>query len=444
MAPDADKMAKPGLSYSGYARREEGTFDRFIVETGPGSPGGEYLRRFWQPVAFLSELKDLPRRQRIMGEDLVVFRDRSGQVGVLHLHCCHRGTSLEYGQIEHRGIRCCYHGRVYDVDGTILEMPGEPHAALYQAQVAQGAYPTHVFNGMVFAYMGPPEKKPPFPNYDCFNVPGMDMVPGVRLPFPCNWVQIKENAMDPAHTATLHALPGNPFGITFGVFPELDFFETPAGMIYVGTRRVNDKVWVRSTDVLMPNIHCVSSIREEGRDLKRVSPPWMTIWTVPVDDENSITFPFRHIAKNTQSDIGEGNRVLKDTAEEQRRVNLGIGLGQTGDRPYEERQRVPGDYDAMISQGAIPKHSKENLGTLDRGVTMFRRMLRRSIEAVQRGEDPPYLYRLDGTPTPTYGTDRVVPLEELGGDPEDPRVLKAFGEKTAREYLAHPPLQALG
>ena len=434
---------KDGLRFSGYARRDEGHSDTFLTQTGPGTPGGEYLRRFWQPVAFLRELQDLPRREKILGEELVVFKDRGGRVGVMHLHCCHRGTSLEYGQVEERGIRCCYHGRLYDVDGTILEMPGEPQFEIYKAELAQGAYPTHVFNGVVFAYMGPPEKKPLFPSYDRFDMPGIEMVPGVRLPFPCNWVQIKENAMDPAHTATLHALPGNPFGIAFGVFPELDFIETPTGMIYVGTRRVDDKVWIRSTDVLMPNIHCVSSVREEGRELKVVAPPWMTLWTVQVDDENSMTFPFLHVVKDRAIDIGQGNRALNDTAEEKRRVNLGIGLGQTGDRPYEERQRVPGDYDAMVSQGAIPKHSKENLGTLDRGVVLFRKLLRRSIEAVQRGEDPPYMYRTDGRPTPTYGTDRVMLAADVAGNADDPKVLKALGQKTAREYFEKPPLQAL-
>jgi hypothetical protein len=227
------------------------------------------------------------------------------------------------------------------------------------------------------------------------------------------------------------------------VFPELEFLETPTGMIYVGTRRVENNIWIRSTDVLMPNIHCVSSVREEGRELKVAAPPWMTLWTVPVDDENSITFPFMHRVKDTAIDIGQGNRALNDSAEEKRRVNLGIGLGQTGDRPYEERQRVPGDYDAMVSQGAIPKHGKENLGSLDRGVVLFRRILRRSIEAVQRGEDPPYMYRLDGTPTPTYGTDRVMLAAEIEGDADDPKVLKALGRRTARDYLEKPPLQTL-
>jgi hypothetical protein len=193
----------------------------------------------------------------------------------------------------------------------------------------------------------------------------------------------------------------------------------------------------------MPNIHSVSSVREEGRELKIAAPPWMTLWTVPVDDESSITFPFRHVVKDRAIDIGQGNRALNDSVEEQRRVNLGIGLGQTGDRPYEERQRVPGDYDAMVSQGAIPRHSKENLGSQDRGVVLFRKILRSSIEAVQRGEDPPYMYRLDGMPTPTYGTDRVILASDVDGDANDPKVLKSLGRRTAQEYLEKPPLQAL-
>jgi len=121
-------LKESGQRYSGYAapRHEGAGFD--LASVGRGTPGGEYLRRFWHPVAFLDELKDVPLRARILGEDLVVFRDGGGDVGVLHLNCCHRGTSLEFGLIADKGIRCCYHGRVFDTDGSILEMPGELNA----------------------------------------------------------------------------------------------------------------------------------------------------------------------------------------------------------------------------------------------------------------------------------------------------------------------------
>ena len=125
--------------YGAYLAREVPPPDDELVRVGPGTPCGEYLRRFWQPVAFARDLGDVPLRIRIMSEDLVVFRDRAGRVGLLQLHCAHRGTSLEYGLIAERGIRCCYHGWLYDVDGTILETPGEPTVSTLKDRLCQGA-----------------------------------------------------------------------------------------------------------------------------------------------------------------------------------------------------------------------------------------------------------------------------------------------------------------
>ena len=277
------------LKFTGYTTPFAGKPDSEITQTSRGSPGGEYLRRFWQPVAYLHEIEHAPLRAKSMAEELVFFKERSGAVGALHLHCQHRGTSLEYGRVEQHGIRCCYHGRVFDVDGTILEMPGEPDAERLMKKWKQGAYPTHTFGGIVFAYMGPIEHIPPFPRYDRFELPGMRVEPGPRLPFRCNWVQVKENAMDPAHTAILHAWEGV-FAAEFGKFPEITWRETPVGMAYAAARRVGDNVWVRSTDILMGNIHSITSVFEDGRTLKDCSPPWITIWTVPEDDESAHQF----------------------------------------------------------------------------------------------------------------------------------------------------------
>jgi len=113
--------------YRAYYHREVPDEDDALTHVGPGTPMGEYLRRFWQPIAYSHEIKDLPLRVRRLGEDLVLFRDKSGHVGLLELHCNHRGTSLEYGKIEEHGIRCCYHGWLFDVDGRILrDAPGAP------------------------------------------------------------------------------------------------------------------------------------------------------------------------------------------------------------------------------------------------------------------------------------------------------------------------------
>ncbi len=152
--------------HDGHAVNQPIAPDLELLQIGLGTPSDEYFRRFWLPVAMAEQLGDLPVATRILGQDLVVFRDLGGRVGLLHRHCAHRGASLEYGRIEERGIRCCYHGWHFDIDGTILETPGEPEDSDIRHQICQGAYPTHEYKGLVFAYMGPPEKKPPFPYYD--------------------------------------------------------------------------------------------------------------------------------------------------------------------------------------------------------------------------------------------------------------------------------------
>ena len=141
--------------YGGYHRRDVLPEDAELTHVGPGTPCGEYMRRFWWPVCLSEQVTELPHAIRILGEDLVAFRDRSNRVGVLHRHCSHRGTSLEYGIPSHRGIRCCYHDWLFDVDGRILETPGEPADSRLKDSFVHGAYPALEYHGLVFAYLGP-------------------------------------------------------------------------------------------------------------------------------------------------------------------------------------------------------------------------------------------------------------------------------------------------
>ena len=180
--------------------------DAELTHVGPGTPGGEYLRRFWHPITFAKSLKDVPVRVRVLGEDLVLFRDKSGRIGLLVLHCSHRGMSLEFGLIQERGITCCYHGWHFDIDGRILDTPGEPPESTLKDRLHHGAYPVRELNGLVFAYLGPPEKVPPFPEFENFSLPGYRTEVWGGNVLPCNWVQIKENCMDPVHTAFLHTI----------------------------------------------------------------------------------------------------------------------------------------------------------------------------------------------------------------------------------------------
>ena len=170
MATRAPFLSTP---FGGYYHRDIPQEDTELTRIGPGTPCGEYLRRFWQPVCFTDNLRDLPRRVTLLGEELVAFRDGRGAVGLLELHCPHRGTSLEFGLLSDRGIRCCYHGWLFDVDGSILETPGEPETSTLKDRLCHGAYPTHEYNGIVFAYLGPPDQPPPFPRYDSFSPAGL-------------------------------------------------------------------------------------------------------------------------------------------------------------------------------------------------------------------------------------------------------------------------------
>jgi phenylpropionate dioxygenase-like ring-hydroxylating dioxygenase large terminal subunit len=405
-------------SYGAYLAREVPAPDDELTRVGPGTPGGEYLRRFWQPVAFARELGQLPLRLRIMGEDLVIFRDGSGRVGLLQLHCAHRGTSLEYGLIAERGIRCCYHGWVYDVDGRILETPGEPASSTLRDRLCQGAYPVHEFGGLVFAYMGPPDRRPAFPLYDTFELPGLRLQPAAKFMLPCNWLQIKDNSMDPVHTSFLHAVSsGYQFTEAFGALAELDWEETAFGMIYIATRRVGEHVWVRVCDFMAPNAHQFTRELEAASEEKQTSRPVVIRWAVPIDDTHTWNMEL------AQVDASWGL-----TPDEIARP----GFGQSDDRPYEERQRHPADFDAQSSQRPIAVHALEHLASTDRGVTMLRKLVRDGIRAVAAGRDPRELLREPGPPIITYTQDTVLRIAPESDSEADRRLLRETGRKVVR------------
>jgi phenylpropionate dioxygenase-like ring-hydroxylating dioxygenase large terminal subunit len=415
--------------FGGYFHRDAPPEDVELTHVGPGTPCGEYFRRYWQPVCFADELHDLPLRVRILGEDLVVFRDLSGAVGLLELHCPHRGTSLEFGLVGAKGIRCCYHAWLFDVDGTILETPGEPADSTLKDRLCHGAYPTHEYNGIVFAYMGPPDKQPPFPVYDSFIRPGYRLLPGRQYFYPCNWLQIMENAMDPVHTAFLHTIvSGAQFTDQFGVVPELEFTETPLGMMYIATRRVGDNIWARMVEAILPNLQQVAPAWENGQTEHPFSGPMMSRWIVPQDDTHTMFIEFRQV-----SDI-EG---VTPSWWADRSIMI---PGQLAADSYEESQRHPGDYEAQVGQRPIAIHALEHLGVTDRGITMIRQLIRRGIRSVQEGRDPTGLRRDAGAVIPTYANDTVVRVPPATTPVEDPQLLRETGRRLAKAYLKDPPL----
>jgi len=235
--------------------------------------------------------------------------------------------------------------------------------------------------------------------------------------------------MDPVHTAFLHTIvSGAVFTDQFGVLPELDFVETPVGMIYVATRRVGDHVWARMVENVLPNLQQVAPIWEDGREEHPFSGPMMSRWIVPQDDTNTMFIEFRHVSET------EGVTPAWW-------ADRGIMLpGQLAADTYEESQRHPADYEAQVSQRPIAIHGLEHLGATDRGVSMFRNQIRRGIRAVRAGDEPPGLCRTAGDITPTYCNDTIVQVPRVEDLAADRQLMRETGRRLAESYLKDPPL----
>ncbi|WP_076998062.1 aromatic ring-hydroxylating dioxygenase subunit alpha [Variovorax sp. KK3] len=406
--------------YSAYERQPAPAEDADLTHVERGSPAGELMRRYWQPVALSSEVGELPIKVRMFGETLVLFRAKNGQLGLLEPHCSHRGTSLEFGICEENGLRCCYHGWLFGVDGTILETPGDPPESTLRHSLCHGAYPVHEYKGLVFGYFGPPAAKPEFPIYDSFEHPGDRLVP-YYITYPCNWLQVHENVMDPAHAVFLHTrISFSHFADAWGELPEMDFVPTPTGMIYVTTRRWGDNVWVRSNDILLPNLAQVGHVWEDGATPKAFGRVAITRWTTPVDDTTCRIIGWRHFHPDADP------RGLAD--ESQCGPESVDFFGQNGDRPYEERQRIPGDYDAQVSQRPIAVHALENLTRCDRGVAMLRQLIRRQMRRMAEGEAPGVSAVRSGGLIPTYTHDTVIQVPPREDKQDDAALLREIGK----------------
>jgi 5,5'-dehydrodivanillate O-demethylase len=179
--------------------------NELLTRVGPGTPAGELLRRYWYPITVAKELTDERPTKfvRVLGEDLVLFRDKKGRVGLLADHCSHRGASLVYGRVEERGIACAYHGWLYDTAGNCLECPAEPAESKFHLTVKHKAYPVQQHLGLIWAYLGP-RPLPVLPHYDTlFRRDGHRKIT-VHPQLDCNWFQAMENSVDPAHLQILH------------------------------------------------------------------------------------------------------------------------------------------------------------------------------------------------------------------------------------------------
>lgn len=434
LAKGSDPAKQPYAGYYLRHQRAVSEADPELTHTGPNTPMGEYLRRFWQPVCLAQELTDVPKVIRIMSENLIAFRDRGGRVGVLDRHCSHRGTSLEYGIVQQRGIRCCYHGWVYDVDGTILETPCEPAGSRMKDNLFHGAYPTLERDGLVFAYLGPPHAKPDFDIYDSYVLPhGTRLVPFSNI-YACNWLQVYENLIDHFHAAALHnnmtvdsvdaeIRAGVSLGQGFRKMPVIQWDATRNGngMMFAAARRISDEqVWVRITELILPNAVQTASLVPTAAEQRHTTVA-MTRWQVPVDDEHMIVFGWRHF--NDEIDpkhYGTEDQCGVDS--------IDFLVGQTNNRSYLEGQRAPGDYEAIVSQGPVAIHRLEHPARSDVGVYMCRNLLRQAIRGQTQADTSRAAARANGDTLPVYTSDSVMNLPLLE-DRDDTEFLLQTGRR---------------
>ena len=349
--------------------------NEMLTRVGPGTPGGELLRRYWLPISVAQELtEEKPTKfVRALGENLVLFRDKNGRVGLLDDRCSHRGASLCYGRVEERGISCAYHGWLYDVQGNCLETPPEPAESKFPQTVKHKAYPVQQFIGLYWAYLGP-QPAPLIPQYDIYARKDGRRKIFVQPQLDCNWFQAMENSVDPAHLQILHqetALDAGrrkPVNTTRGFTDDVEsfeFIEVPMGIIK--KRKYKNGV-VDEHPVMFPNI-----LRQfNGAQIR-----------VPIDDTHTMIFIVRFMPTEDGSLVENDEPPVEyvkpyknppDAIHPHTRFRLNEVQAQ--------------DHMAWETQGPIADRTRERLATSDRGVVMLREMMQREIAKVQRGLDP--------------------------------------------------------
>lgn len=347
--------------------------NRLLTEVGPGTPMGALLRRHWMPIAGATEFTGDQRIKpvRLMGEDLVLYKDLSGRFGLVERKCAHRRADLSYGFVEKCGLRCNYHGWAYDESGQCVEMPYEDTVApkvKYKDKVKILAYPVREHAGMIWAYLGP-LPLPELPNWEPFSWKnGFRQV--IVSEIPCNWLQCQENSIDPVHFEWMHTnwsrRQSDPDSQHGPKHTKVAFDEFDHGLIY---RRQRDDLpddhpmWTVGRVCLWPNCFFLGDHFE---------------WRIPIDDENTLSISWLYSRVPTDKEPYEQKEIptwrgpIKDP--------------ETG--RWISTHVINQDFIAWVGQGTIADRSKEKLGMSDRGIQMLRRQLLNDLEAIERGEDP--------------------------------------------------------
>ncbi len=380
-----------------------------MTQIGPGTPAGRLMRAYWQPIALVDELNtERPvKAVAVLGQDLVLFRDTTGRLGLLEQHCAHRGADLAFGRLEDGGLRCPFHGWLFDAEGRCLETPAEPPGSRLCDHVRQESYPVIERSGLIFAFLG--EGVPPaLPDIDCFVAPESHTFAFKGL-IECNWLQALEVGLDPAHASFLHRFfgdedPADSYGRQFRaasmgadipmtqvlreyVNPTIAVDGAPYGMRIIAQRALGaERAHVRVTNLLFPNAFIIPMSEE------------MTIsqWHVPIDDVSCYWYAiFTSFGGPVDREQMRAQRLelyeLPDY-----RPRLGRHNNYGFDALQQKTQTYTGmgddinvhDQWAVESQGRIQDRTREHLGQSDKAIIAYRRLLLTAIDDLSKGRRP--------------------------------------------------------
>jgi 5,5'-dehydrodivanillate O-demethylase len=357
--------------------------NEYLTRVGPGTPMGALLRRYWYPIAALDQMADRwTKRVRILGEDLVLFKDRRGRFGLIAEACPHRRASLAYGIPTDEGIRCPYHGWMFDGTGQCLEQPNEPAESTFKDKVRTSGYPVEELGGLLWSYLGP-QPAPLLPRYDGLVAEGSIRAVGLTR-VRANWLQIMENSCDPVHTEWLHGKlfefvreqAGEPTKVAIAHHhKKIAFVEFEHGLIkrrLMEGQREDCDDWTVGHPIVFPNTLAVGS---GGGKWKSYS---FQI-RVPVDDVTTDHYWYDAFVPPAGADVPTSLLAGCPSYDAPQLHDDGT---------YKLEAVYASDVFAWETQGAIADRDQEALGWTDHGITMFRKMLRREIANIEEGRDP--------------------------------------------------------
>jgi phthalate 4,5-dioxygenase len=377
-----------------------------ITRVGPGTPMGNLMRRYWQPALLSEELPEAdgaPVRVRLLGEDLIAFRDTNGDVGLVDAFCPHRRAPMFFGRNEECGLRCVYHGWKFDRDGNCVDMPSEPPDSLFKTKVRIGAYPVHEAGDIIWAYLGPPELQPPAPDYELLRAPKTHR--HVSKTFEqANWLQALEGGIDTSHSSFVHNMDiSNKRTLrNADTAPRIEVEKTSYGFRYAGIRTRDDEDYVRVYHYIMPAQQLRGGVTDFAGGKKDVPALHGHLW-VPIDDETTWTFNWilaydPAIPIDEEHAIGHevySGRGPDDFIPNTYNLKRNKANDYLIDRELQRTKTYTGikgintqDFALQEGMGPICDRTHEHLGTSDRAIIAARQLLFDALDAIERGESP--------------------------------------------------------